>query len=64
MIIGLDRCDGSCNIFDDASGIICVTNNTENVNFNVCTMLTGIDYSKTLTKHISGDCKCESDGKK
>ena len=27
-------------------------------------MITGIDKSKTLTKHISCECKCKFDGRK
>ena len=27
-------------------------------------MITGINESKTLTKHLSSDCKCRSDGTK
>ena len=27
-------------------------------------MITGTNKSKTLTKHISGECKCEIDGRK
>ena len=27
-------------------------------------MITGIDKSKTLTKHISSKCKCKFDGRK
>ena len=27
-------------------------------------MITGTNESKTLTKHISGECKCEIDGRK
>ena len=26
-------------------------------------MITGINESKTLTKHISNDCKCKFDGR-
>ena len=51
FMVSLDRCDGSCNTFDD-QGRICVLNKTENANINV------FNKSKTLTKHISCDCKC------
>ena len=35
-----------------------------NLNLSVFNMITGIYESKTLTKHISCECKCKSDGTK
>ena len=36
----------------------------EDSNLSVINMLTGIDESKVLTKHISCKCKCKFDGRK
>ena len=35
-----------------------------NLNLSVFNMITGIYELKTLTKHISCECKCKSDGRK
>ena len=42
----------------------CVPNKKEDVNLNVFNMITRINVSKILSKHISCDCKCKFDGKK
>ena len=34
FMVNLDWCNGSCNTLDDLSCIICVPNNTEDVNLN------------------------------
>ena len=34
-MISLDRCDGSCNSFDDPLGRVCVSNKARNANINV-----------------------------
>ena len=39
-MVNLDRCNVSCNTFDDPSGRICVPNKTENINANVFNMIT------------------------
>ena len=57
--IKLDRCAGSCNTLNDLSNKIRVTNKTEDLNLNVFNMITGINESKTLIKHISCKCKCK-----
>ena len=41
-----------------------IPNKTEDLNLSVFDMITGINKLKTLTKHISYDCKCRFDGKK
>ena len=38
------------------SNKVCVTNKTEDLNLSVFNMITGINESKTLTKHISWKC--------
>ena len=37
---------------------------TEDLNLSVFNMITGINELKTLTTHISCECKCRLDGKK
>ena len=39
------------------------SNKTEDLNLTVFNMITGIIESKTLTKHISYECKCKLDGR-
>ena len=62
--VKLDRCVGSCNTLNDLSNKVCVPNKTEDLNLSVFNMITGINESKTLTKHISCECKCKFDGRK
>ena len=62
--VKLDRCDRSCNTLIDLSNKVCVPNKIEDLNLNVCNMITGINESRTLTKHISCECKCKFDGRK
>ena len=61
--VKLDRCAGSCNIFNDLSNKVCIPNKTEDLNLSVFNISTGIKKSKILTKHISCKCKCKFDGK-
>ena len=39
-------------------------NKTEDVDLSVFNVITGINESKTLIKHISCECKCKFDGRK
>ena len=55
---------GSCNTLNDLSSKVCVPNKTEDLNLSVLNMITGLNESKILTKHISYECKCKFDGKK
>ena len=57
LFVNLNKCAGSCNTLDEVSGRECVLNETEYLNLNVFNMITGINESRTLPKHIS--CKCE-----
>ena len=59
MRVKLDRYSESCNTSNDLSIKICVPNKTEDLNLSVFNMITGINESKTLTKHISCECKCK-----
>ena len=56
--------NGSCNTVDDLSGKMCVPNTAKDASLNIFKMTTKINESKTLTKHISCECKCKLDGKK
>ena len=62
--INLGRCAGSCNTLNDLSNKVCFANETEYLNLRVFNMLTGINESKILTKHISCKCKCKFNGRK
>ena len=44
--------------------LLSVSNKTDGLNLNVFNMITGINESKTLTKHISCQYKCRFDGRK
>ena len=54
---------GRCNTLNDLSNKVCVPNKREDLNLNVLNMVTGINESKTLTKHISCECKYKFDGR-
>ena len=58
--VKLDR----CNTLNDLSNTACVRNKAEDLNLSVFNNITGINESKTLTKHISCKCKCKFDGRK
>ena len=62
--VKLDGYVGSCNTVNYLSHKVCVPNKTEDLNLSVNNMITGINDSKTLTKHISCKCKCKFDGRK
>ena len=57
----LDRCVGSCNTLNDLSNKVCVSNKTEELNLSMLTMITGINESMILTKHLSCECKSKFD---
>ena len=63
-MVNLDRCIGSCNTLNSSSNKIYVPNKTEDINLSMFNMITGINESKELTKHISCKCKCKFDGRK
>ena len=56
-------CAESCNTLNDLSNKVCVPNKTEDLNTSIFNMITEINDSKTLAKHISCKCKCRFDGK-
>ena len=51
-MIGLDKCNGSCNSVDDLSRKICVPNKTKNINVRVLNMITNKNEAKAMIKHI------------
>ena len=62
--VKLDRCVGSYNTLNDLSNKVCVPNKAEDLNLNMFNMVTGINESTTLKKHISYQDKCRFDGRK
>ena len=64
FVVKLDRCVGSCNTINDLSNKVCILNKAEDLNLSVFNMVTGINESETVTKHISCECKCKLDGTK
>ena len=59
--VKLDRCVGCCNNLNDLSDKVCIPNKTEDLNLSVFKMITEINESKILTKHISCECKWKLD---
>ena len=55
FVVKFDRCVGSCNTLNELSNKVCVPNRTEDLNLSVFNIITGINESKTLAKHVS--CK-------
>ena len=64
FVVKLHRCVGSYNTLNNLSNKVCVPNKTEDLNLSVFNMIAGINESKTVTKHISCECKCRFDGRK
>ena len=63
-VVKSDRCVGSCNTLSHLYNKVYAPNKTEDLNLSVFNMITGIEYLKTLTKHILCECKCKFDGRK
>ena len=53
----------SFNTLNDLSNKVYVLNKTEDLDLSVFNLITGINESKTLTKHISCECKCKFNGR-
>ena len=64
LAVKLDRCVRSCNTLNDLYNKVYVPNETNNLNLSMFNMITEINESKTLTKHILCECKCKFDGRK
>ena len=62
--VNLNRCNGSCNTLSDLPNRIRVPNKTKDLNLNVFDMITGINESEILTKHVSCECKFNFHGTK
>ena len=62
--VKLDRCVGKCNNLYDLSNKAGVPNKTEDLNLGMFNMVTEINQLKTLTKHISYECKYRFDERK
>ena len=62
--VKLDKFVASCSTFNDLSNKVCVPNRTEDLNLSVFNLITGINESKALIKHISCKFKCNFDGRK
>ena len=62
--VELDSCVESCNTLNEIFNKVCVPNKTEDLNLSVFSMTTGINELKTLTKHISCECKSKFVGRK
>ena len=60
--VKLDRCVASCNTLNYLSNKVCVPSKTEDWNLSALNIVTGINESKTLAKHISCECKCKFEG--
>ena len=63
-MVKLVRCVGSFNTINDFCNEVSISNKTEDLNLSVSNMITGMNESKTLTKHISCECKCKFHGTK
>ena len=49
---------------NDLSNKVCIPNKTEDLNLSVFNMILVINELKTLTRHISCECKYKFDGTK
>ena len=64
LAVNSDRCFGTCNILNDLSNRVWIPYKTEDLNRSVFNMITGINKSKTLTMHLSCECKVKFDVRK
>ena len=62
--VNVDRLVGRCSTLNDLPYKVRVPNKTEDLNLSVLNMIIRINESKTLTKHISCECKYKFDGRK
>ena len=51
-------------IYAEWSNDVCIPNKTEDLNHSVVNMVTGINESKALSRHMYIKCRCKVDGKK
>lgn len=64
FIISMSNFNGSCNTAEDSGGRICVPNKMEEVKLKLFNLIKLINESRTPSKHISIECRCEFDGTK
>ena len=64
VAVKLDRCLESCITLNYLSIKVCVSNKTEGLNIHVFNIITGINESKILTKHVPCECKCKFNERK
>ena len=64
FVVNLGRSVGSCNTLNNLSNKVLLSSKTEDLNLSVFNMITGTNEWKTLTKHISCECKCKFHGRK
>ena len=64
FVVNLDIRIRSCNTLNDLSNKLCVLNKIEDFHLSIFTMITRINESKTLTKHISCERKRKFDFRK
>ena len=57
FMISFDKCNGSCNTFDNFSSEVSGPNKKQNANVEVFNMITKINEVKTLITHILYGCK-------
>ena len=50
--VKLDKCIGICNTLNGLSNKVCIPIKTEDLNLSLPNMITGINESKTLAKHL------------
>ena len=62
--VNLDRFMRRFNTVNDLSNKVCLPNKTGDLDLSLCNMITRINESKILTRHISCKCKCKFDGRK
>ena len=62
--VKLNKSFRRCNSINDLSNKVCAPNKREDLKLRVFNVITGINESKTLAKHISRECKCRFDGRK
>ena len=55
-MISSDKCNESCNVL---SPKVCVPKETKDINVKAFNKIANKNEAKTMTKHISCDCKCK-----
>ena len=61
-MVKLDRRTGSCNTLNDFFNKVGIPSKAEDLYLGMFNMITGTNESKTLTNHISCECKFKFDG--